>query len=91
MKADTEPMGSESYGGPVVSANGLIFMAGTLDEKFRVFDSSNGDLLFETKLPTAGFATPAVYGIDGKQYIVIACGGGKLGKPSGDAYVAFSL
>lgn len=91
MKEGTEPMGSESYGGPVVSANGLIFMAGTLDEKFRVFDSSNGDLLFETKLPAAGFATPAVYGIDGKQYIVIACGGGKLGKSSGDAYVAFSL
>jgi len=91
MKEGMEPMGSESYGGPVVSANGLIFMAGTLDEKFRVFDSTNGDLLFETKLPAAGFATPAVYGIDGKQYIVIACGGGKLGKPSGDAYVAFSL
>ena len=86
-----ESMGSESYGGPVVSANGLIFMAGTLDEKFRIFDSTNGQLLFETKLPAAGFATPAVYGIDGKQYIVIACGGGKLGKKSGDAYVAFSL
>lgn len=91
MKAGVEPMGSESYGGPVVSANGLIFMAGTLDEKFRVFDSANGDLLFETKLPAAGFATPAVYGINGKQYVVIACGGGKLGKKSGDSYVAFSL
>lgn len=91
MQAGIEPMGSESYGGPVVSASGLIFMAGTLDEKFRVFDSSNGDLLFETKLPAAGFATPAVYAIDGQQYIVIACGGGKLGKKSGDAYVAFSL
>ena len=91
MQAGTEPMGSESYGGPVVSASGLIFIAGTLDEKFRVFDSSNGDLLFETKLPAAGFATPAVYAIDGQQHVVIACGGGKLGKKSGDAYVAFSL
>lgn len=86
-----EPMGSESYGGPVVSSSGLIFMAGTLDEKFRVFDSKDGSLLFETMLPAAGFATPAVYAVDGKQYIVIACGGGKLGKKSGDAYVAFSL
>ncbi|MFK7981294.1 MAG: c-type cytochrome, partial [Saprospiraceae bacterium] len=91
MKDGRESMGSESYGGPVVSASGLIFMAGTLDEKFRVFDSANGDLLFETKLPAAGFATPAVYGIDGQQYVVIACGGGKLGKKSGDRYVAFSL
>jgi len=85
------PMGSESYGGPVVSESGLIFMAGTLDEKFRVFDSKNGTLLFETTLPAAGFATPSVYAVDGKQYIVIACGGGKLGKKSGDSYVAFSL
>ena len=84
-------MGSESYGGPVVSASGLIFMAGTLDSKFRVFDSSNGELLFETQLPAAGFATPAVYAVDGKEYIVIACGGGKLGRKSGDSYVAFSL
>ena len=91
MKAGMESMGSESYGGPVVSASGLIFMAGTLDEKFRVFDSSNGALLYETMLPAAGFATPAVYAIDGKQYVVIACGGGKLGEKSGDAYVAFSL
>ncbi|MEM6320164.1 MAG: PQQ-binding-like beta-propeller repeat protein [Bacteroidota bacterium] len=83
--------GCESYGGPVVTASGLVFMAGTLDEKFRVFDSQNGDLLFETKLPAAGFATPAVYAIDGKQYIVIACGGGKVGQKSGDSYVAFSL
>jgi len=86
-----DPMGSENYGGPVGSESGLIFMAGTLDEKFRVFDSKNGTLLFETKLPAAGFATPAVYAVDDKQYIVIACGGGKLGKKSGDAYVAFSL
>ena len=86
-----DPMGSESYGGPVVSESGLIFIAGTLDEKFRVFDSKDGTLLYETILPAAGFATPSVYAVDGKQYIVIACGGGKLGKKSGDTYVAFSL
>lgn len=85
------PTGSESYGGPVVTAGGLIFMAGTLDEKFRVFDKENGKMLWETKLPAAGFATPATYAIDGKQYVVVACGGGKLGQKSGDAYVAFAV
>lgn len=85
------PTGSESYGGPVVTSGGLVFMAGTLDEKFRVFDKDNGTLLWETKLPAAGFATPATYMVDGKQYVVIACGGGKLNRKSGDTYVAFAL
>lgn len=83
--------GTESYGGPVVTASGLIFIAGTLDEKIRAFDKTNGDLLWEAQLPAAGYATPATYAIDGKQYIVIAAGGGKLGTKSGDAYVAFAL
>jgi len=85
------PTGSESYGGPLVTAGGLVFMAGTLDEKFRAFDKHTGELLWETQLPAAGYATPATYSIDGKQYVVIACGGGKLGTKSGDQYVAFSL
>ena len=91
VKQGMSNMGCESYGGPVVTASGLVFMAGTLDEKFRVFDKDNGNLLWETDLPAAGFATPAVYAIEGKQYVVIACGGGKLGQKSGDTYVAFSL
>ncbi|GAB5553087.1 MAG: hypothetical protein Sapg2KO_26780 [Saprospiraceae bacterium] len=86
-----EPTGSESYGGPVVTAGGLVFMAGTPDQKIRAFDKDNGDLLWEANLPAAGFATPATYAVDGKQYVVIACGGGKLGKDSGDVYVAFAL
>ncbi len=85
------PTGSESYGGPVVTSGGLVFMAGTLDEKFRVFDKDNGTLLWETKLPAAGFATPATYMVNGKQYVVVACGGGKLKQKSGDTYVAFAL
>ena len=85
------PTGTENYGGPVVTAGGLIFIAATLDEKIRAFDRSNGELLWEADLPAAGFATPAVYAVDGKQYIVIACGGGKLGTKSGDAWVAFAL
>lgn len=83
--------GSDSYGGPVVTASGLIFIAGTKDGKFRVFDKHTGDLLWETKLPAAAFATPSTYSVNGKQYIVMACGGTKLGAPKGDSYVAFAL
>ena len=83
--------GAESYGGPVVTASGLLFIAGTKDRKFRVFDKKNGKLLWETLLPAAGFATPSIYEVDGRQYVVIACGGDKLGAPEGDSYVAFAL
>ena len=83
--------GTENYGGPVVTAGGLLFIAATSDHKIRAFNKRNGKLLWEADLPAAGFATPAVYAVNGKQYIVIACGGGKLNKASGDAYVAFAL
>lgn len=83
--------GTRNYGGPVVTKGGLVFIAATLDEKIRAFDKNSGEILWEAKLPAAGYATPAVYVIDGKQYIVIACGGGKLGSKSGDSYVAFAL
>jgi quinoprotein glucose dehydrogenase len=85
--------GSENYGGPIVTAGHLLFIAATVyDKKFRAFDSSNGKLLWETVLPFAGTATPATYMIDGKQYLVIASGGGKDPKaPSGSTYIAFTL
>ncbi len=83
--------GTENYGGAIVTAGGLVFIAATRDGKFRAFNKSNGKLLWETDLPSAGFATPAMYALNGKQYIVIACGGGKLKTQSGDAYVAFAL
>jgi quinoprotein glucose dehydrogenase len=85
-----EPTGSENYGGPVTTAGGLVFIAATKDEKIRAFDKDTGRVLWEAKLPAAGHATPAVYEKNGKQYVVIACGGGK-GTKSGDAYVAFAL
>jgi len=85
------PTGTESYGGPIVTASGVLFIAGTRDEKFRAFDTGSGALLWETALPAGGYATPATYAVNGKQYVVIACGGGKLGTKSGDAYVAFAL
>jgi quinoprotein glucose dehydrogenase len=83
--------GAENYGGPVITANGLIFIAAAKDAYFRIFDAKNGELLWKKKLPAAGFATPSTYMAKGKQYIVIACGGTKLGTPKGNSYVAFAL
>jgi quinoprotein glucose dehydrogenase len=83
--------GAENYGGPVVTAGGLVFIAAAMDAKLRAFDKRTGAQLFEALLPAAGFATPAVYEADGRQFVVIAAGGGKLGRPSGDRYVAFAL
>jgi len=84
--------GSDNYGGPVVTASGLLFIGATnFDKKFRAFDTRTGALLWETTLPAAGNATPSIYMVDGKQYVVIACGGGKNGAPSGSSIVAFAL
>lgn len=83
--------GTENYGGPVVTLGGVVFIAASRDEKIRAFDSNTGKLLWEQTLPAGGYATPAVYEINGKQFVVIACGGGKMGTKSGDQYVAFSL
>jgi quinoprotein glucose dehydrogenase len=83
--------GTENYGGPLVTAGGVIFIGATKDEKFRAFDSATGKQLWETALPAGGYATPATYSVDGKQFVVIACGGGKMGTKSGDAYIAFAL
>ena len=86
-----EATGSENYGGPVVTAGGLLFIAATVDEKLRAFDKRTGKLLWETKLPAAGYATPATYSAGGRQFVVVAAGGGKLGTKPGSKYVAFAL
>jgi quinoprotein glucose dehydrogenase len=84
--------GTDNYGGAVVTANGLLFIgATTYDDKFHVYDKRTGELLWETKLPAAGNATPSLYMVNGRQYVVIACGGGKNDAPSGGTYVAFTL
>ena len=83
--------GAENYGGPVATDGGLIFIAASRDEKFRAFDKETGKVVWEYNLPAAGYATPAVYEVEGKQFVVIACGGGKSGTKSGDSYLAFSL
>ncbi len=84
--------GSDNYGGPVVTASGLVFIGATnFDKKFRAFDKLTGKLLWETTLPAAGNATPAIYEIGGREYVVIVCGGGKNDAPSGSSVVAFAL
>jgi len=88
---DKQPTGCENYGGPIVTENGLLLIAATKDGMFRAFNKFSGQLIWETKLPAASFATPAMYSIKGKQYIVMACGGEKLGTPKGNMIVAFAL
>lgn len=83
--------GTENYGGPVITASGLLFIAATKDGMFRAFEKKTGKLLWETQLPFAAFATPATFAVNGKQYIVLACGGTKLGTPKGNMYVAYAL
>jgi len=83
--------GTENYGGPVVTAGGLLFIGATKDEKFRAFDKKTGKVLWEYQLPAGGFATPITYQVDGKQYVVIAAGGVKNGHKPGGLYVAFAL
>ena len=84
--------GAKNFGGPVATAGGLIFIAATPDEKIRAFEKHSGRILWEYKLPAGGYATPSVYMIDGRQYLVIAAGGGgKNGTKYGDSIIAFAL
>ncbi|MEX2593081.1 MAG: family 16 glycoside hydrolase [Anditalea sp.] len=84
--------GAKNFGGPVSTAGDVIFIAATPDEKIRAFSSHSGDVLWEYQLPAGGYATPSVYMIDGKQYVVIAAGGGgKNGTKYGDSIIAFAL
>ena len=85
------PTGRENYGGPVVTAGGVLFIGASSDGKFRAINKHTGKILLETDLPAPGVATPSVYEVNGKQFIVIACGGSKWGGKSSDAYVAFAL
>ena len=84
--------GSENYGGSVVTAGGLLFIGATnFDRLFRAYDKQTGKLLWHTTLPAAGNATPSVYSVNGKQFVVIAAGGGKSGQASGGSFLAFAL
>ena len=84
--------GTDNYGGAIVTANGLLLIgATTYDKKFHAFDKATGKLLWETTLPASGNATPSLYMVNGKEYLVIACGGGKNDAESGGTYVAFRV
>ena len=84
--------GSENYGGPVVTAGGLLFIGATnYDKVFRALDKATGKVLWQTTLPAAGNATPSTYEVNGRQYVVIAAGGGKSPAPTGGSLVAFAL
>lgn len=83
--------GTENYGGAVVTENGLLFIAATKDGYIRTFSRDSGKLLWEFKLPAAAFATPALYSVEGRQYLTVACGGEKLGTKKGNKIIAFAL
>jgi quinoprotein glucose dehydrogenase len=85
--------GSENYGGPIITKTGVLFIGATIyDKKLRAFESATGKLLWETKLPYAGVATPITYLANGKQYILIETNNARDRKsPQGAAYVAFAL
>tara|TARA_Y100000588_G_scaffold84431_1_gene89228 strand:- start:1735 stop:3822 length:2088 start_codon:yes stop_codon:yes gene_type:complete len=86
------PTGTPLFGGPTVTAGGVVFMGGSADAKFRALDKETGDILWESKLPFAAYSNPSTYEINGRQYIVIAAGGGGKNRTlSGDVYVAFAL
>jgi quinoprotein glucose dehydrogenase len=90
-KRGIPPTGTENYGGPVVTAGGLVFIGATADETFRAFDKDTGRIVWQAKLPFSGNATPSTYMVGGKQYVVISAGGGKSGRPAGGTIVAFAL
>ena len=84
--------GSENYGGPIVTAGGVLFIGATnFDRKFRAFDAATGRLLWQVTLPFAANTTPATYEAQGRQYVVVAAGGGKSRDPSGGMFIAYRL
>jgi len=87
-----ERLGSPAFGGPIVTAGGLVFIAAAMDDVLRAYDIETGEELWRGALPAGGQATPMTYMVGGRQYVVIAAGGhGSLGTTRGDFVVAFAL
>jgi quinoprotein glucose dehydrogenase len=85
-------MGTPSAGGAIATAGGVVFIAASVDDNFRAFDTETGEVLWKTKLPAGGQATPMTYSVDGRQYVVIAAGGHALYQTTpGDYVIAYSL
>jgi quinoprotein glucose dehydrogenase len=86
------PTGTFNIGGPLVTAGGLVFIGASMDERFHAYDKTTGKLIWEFQMDAGGYATPATYEIRGRQYVIIAAGGG--GKPEtkpGNAFYCFAL
>ncbi len=84
--------GTASFGGPIVTAGGLVFIGATQDDRFRAFDLTTGEELWSARLPTGSFALPMTYQVEGRQYVVIASGGHPFIYPRpGDYLTAFAL
>jgi len=90
-KRGTPITGTENYGGPIVTAGGLVFIGATADAKFRAFDKTTGEILWEGDLPMDGNATPSTYVANGKQYVVISTGGAKMKPLHLGTLIAFTL
>ena len=91
-KRGLPPTGTFNMGGPIATAGDVVFIGATMDERFRAFDADSGEVLWEYQMNAGGYATPATYEVDGKQYVVIAAGGGgKPGTRAGDKYYCFTL
>ncbi|MDT8886744.1 outer membrane protein assembly factor BamB family protein [Aquirufa regiilacus] len=91
VKQGVTDTGGENYGGPIITKSGLLIIAATKDATLRIYQTSTGNLLASHRLPFASFATPSTYMVNGKQYIVVTCGGTKLGTAKGNVVVAFSV
>ena len=84
-------LGMPGLGGPIVTASGLVFIAASLDDHMRAYETESGKLLWDVKLPAGGQATPMTYSMHGRQYVVIAAGGYKDDSTRGDYLVAYAL
>ena len=86
------PTGTFNMGGPIITKGGLIFIGASMDERFHAYDKKTGALLWEFQLDAGGYATPATYEVDGRQFVIIAAGGGgKPGTKPGDKFYCFAL
>jgi quinoprotein glucose dehydrogenase len=86
------PMGMPGFGSPLVTAGGVVFYSGALDDYLRAYEETSGRELWRARLPGGGQATPMTYRADGKQYVVVSAGGhGAAGTDLSDAFVAYTL